>query len=165
MAARRESGLARRIGETGLGIMSPWAELEQVRGRMDDLFSRFFGYTPLSRLIGPTVFQPVADICESSDSVMVDVYIPGLSREQVDLSVTSNTVTVSGEWKAPYADRKDVVCHMTGFGTGKFEAAYTLPVEIDPNKCKAVYRNGVLQITLPKTEAYKTRSVHVRVEE
>lgn len=163
MLGRRESGLARRGTEAITGRFDPWVELDQMRTRMDDLLSRFFGYTPLNRLIGPPALEPAVDICESPDNVMVSAYIPGLSEEELDLNVMATSITISGEWKHSHEQDKDIVCHVTGFGAGKFEATYTLPVEVDPNQAKAVYKDGVLRVTLPKTESYKSKSVKVDV--
>lgn len=165
MFGRRESSLARRGTETLTSRFDPWAELESMRTRMDDLFSRMFGYTPLNRLIGPPTMEPAVDICESNDAVLLNVYIPGLNRDDVDLNVTSDAITISGQWKHPHIEGEGIVCHTVGLGEGKFQVSYALPSEIDPNKCKAVYKDGVLQITLPKTEPAKHKTVKIKVEE
>jgi HSP20 family protein len=162
---RRESGLARRGGESGIARFDPWTEFESMRTRMDDLFSRVFGFTPLNRLIGPATFEPMIDICENNESILVNVYVPGLEKDDVDLNVTSDSITVSGEWKHAHGDEEGMVCHVTGLATGKFQSTYGLPVEIDPQKSKAVYKNGVLSVTLPKTEAHKTKPIKIEVQE
>jgi HSP20 family protein len=164
MLGRRESSLARQGTEKGMMRFDPWSELEQMRTRMDELFSRVFGYTPLNRLIGPATFEPAVDICESTDSLLVNAYVPGLTKDDVDLNVTPDTITISGQWKHPHIEGEGVVCHVTGLGAGKFHVSYDLPVEIDPSKTKAVYKDGVLQITLPKTETSKEKTVKIRVE-
>ncbi|MDO8682357.1 MAG: Hsp20/alpha crystallin family protein [Armatimonadota bacterium] len=164
MLGRRQSELARRGVEPTIARFDPWAELEHMRTRMDEMFSRMFGYTPLSRLIGPATFEPAVDICESPDSVFINVYVPGLSKDEVDLNVTSDSITISGEWKHPHVEGENIVCRVTGLSSGKFSVSYDLPAEIDPNKCKAVYKDGVLQVTLPKTETSKTKPIKINVE-
>ncbi|MDO8585410.1 MAG: Hsp20/alpha crystallin family protein [Armatimonadota bacterium] len=165
MLGRRESSLARKSAETGISRFDPWVELEQMRSRMDELFSKVFGYTPLSKLISPPAFEPAVDLCESPDSVLVTAYVPGLTKDDIDLNVTPDSITISGEWKRPHVDDKNIVCHISGIASGRFQVTYDLPAEIDPNGCKAVYKDGVLQITLPKTETEKRKAVKVRVEE
>ena len=165
MFGRSESSLARRGAETGIGRFDPWAEIDQMRTRMDELFSKMFGYTPLNRLIGPATFSPAIDVCESSDSVLVNAYVPGLTKDDVDLNVTPTSITLTGEWKHPHFEGEGTVCHVLGMGAGKFEVSYDLPAEIDPSQTKAVYRDGVLRITLPKTEASKRRAVKIQVQE
>lgn len=164
MQGRRESSLAKQGTEKGIMRMDPWSELEHMRTRMDDLFSRLFGYTPLNRLIGPAAFEPAVDIVENADNLLVNVYVPGLTKDDVDLNVTPDSVTVSGEWKHPHEVTEETIWHVTGMSAGKFQVTYDLPVEVDPSKTKAVYKDGVLQITMPKTETSKQKAVKIEVE-
>lgn len=156
-----------RRSEGGLARWSPWDEFAELRHRMDDLFSQAFGYTPLSRLI-PTEtmeFEPAVDIYEVNDKVLVFASIPGFEPKQINLEVTPETITFTGERKAIYEDEKAVSHRVSGLsGQCNFKFYYTLPVEIDPNKVKATYTNGILKLEMPKTERARTKSVKVNVQ-
>jgi HSP20 family protein len=161
----QSTALARRP-EGGLTHWSPWEEMEDLRRHMDDLFSRAFGYTPLSRLI-PTEtmgFEPAVDIYETDDNVLFFAALPGFTPDSIHIEATQDSLTIQGECKPCYADEKAVAHRQSWLSeSGNFSVSYSLPTEIDPNKVKATYRNGVLQLEMPKTEPSRTKPVKVNV--
>lgn len=158
LAHRQEGGLAR---------WSPWQEMDRIRQEMDDLFSRAFGYTPLSRLIPsePAAFEPAVDIYETDDKVLVFAALPGVAPDAIHVEATADTVNIQGERQPLYTDEKAVTHRQSWLsGSGAFSVSYTLPVEINPNKVKANFCNGILRIELPKSEAARPKGVKVNIE-
>jgi len=153
--------------ETGLTRWNYRDEFAEMRRYMDDLFSRAFGYTPLSRLIPENGFneEPPVDIYTTDDKVMVHTALPGYTPEAIEVEATTNTLTIQGERKARYDTDKVVPERQSGMmGESRFRIYFTLPADIDPNKVKASFRHGILELEMPKTEQAKTRSVKVEVK-
>jgi HSP20 family protein len=148
---------------------SPWNELAELRRQMDDLFSRAFGYTPLSRMIpalsGETFTEPDVDICETDDNILVTAALPGYKPDQINVEATADTLSIKGE-RPPFSEYEQAVRHrqsrMMEFNS--FSVSFSLPAEIDPNKIKANFRDGVLHLEMPKTEQARHKSIKVHVQ-
>lgn len=160
----QDSTLAR--SESLLPTWSPVREFTDLRRQMDDLFSRAFGYTPLSSIIPnwTGAFQPEPDIYETEDQVLVFCPLPGFEPGEIDVQATDNGITIKGERKALY-ENEHARQHRYGAATGscQFKTTFMLPSEIDPNKINATFKNGILQIEAPKSERAKTKTVKVSV--
>lgn len=162
-------GLARRNNKTALarpertwiGRWDPWSEFSRIRSEMDRLFGELFGQTP--RLFeGAGTFTPAVDLYETANEVVLNAYLPGMSREDIHLEVIGDTIHLWGESKSNVPE-KDVTVYLAQGGFGRFDLRYSLPVEVKPEECKAVYRNGVLEVHLPKAESAKPRPVEVQI--
>ena len=97
--ATRGTGLARRGND--LAINDPWTEIQDMRRTVDDLFSRFFGYTPMSRLVGNAPaswgWEPNADLWETEDEIVLRADLPGFNREDINLDVTADSIQISAQ--------------------------------------------------------------------
>ena len=159
------AALAHR-GKGTLTLWNPWNEMTDLRRRMDELFSRSFGYTPLSRLIpgDGEDLEPAVDIYETDDNVLAFAAVPGFTLKDLHLEAAPETIMISGERKAFYEDEKAVTHRANGVsGSISFHSLYTLPSEIDPNKVKATFDRGILRLEMPKTERARAKSVKVNV--
>lgn len=159
-------GLVRREPESAVARWNPFREMEQFRREMDELFGRFFDWRPTA-VATPAGFEftPALDVYETPDEFVVFVSTPGVSEKDLQVELTNGTLTVSGERKALIED-ENVQAHYVSRmgGYGKFSVTYTLPTAIDENRVKAVYRNGVLEVRLPKAESAKPKTVKVEFE-
>ena len=159
-------GLVRREPENVVARWNPFREMEQFRREMDELFGRFFDWRP-TPLATPTEFEftPAFDVYETPDEFVVFVTTPGVSEKDLNVELSNGTLTVTGERKA-LIEGENVQAHYVSRmgGYGKFSVAYTLPAAIDENRVKAVYRNGVLEVRLPKAESAKPKTVKVEFE-
>jgi HSP20 family protein len=163
-------GLTRRNPETALAQpprpamerWNPWGEFDRIRAEMDRLFGGLVGTAP-RWTVEPGVFTPTVDLYETTDEVVVNAYLPGMSREDIHLEVMGNTLRLYGETK-PAVPEKDVTVHLAEGTYGRFEFRYALPVEVKAEECRAAYRNGVLEVRLPKAESAKPKPVEIRVE-
>jgi HSP20 family protein len=161
--AKRGTEIARRT-ESGLTRWDPWKEFQEMRRFMDDMWDRFFGrsFSRLFSEVGDYVWRPPVDLYETDDELVLRCYLPGLRKEDINLDVTETNVSVHGTYPEP--EQKDVQWHTRCFEGGTFSLSYDLPVEIQPDKVKATYTNGVLEVHLPKSEAAKPHRVKVTVE-
>ena len=134
---------------------------------MDDVFSRAFGYTPLSTIIPNqlgTSFQPEADIYETNEKVILVCPLPGFETNQIEVQATEQSITITAERKSQVGD-ENVRPYRLGYlsSLSQCQATFTVPDEINPNQISATYRNGVLQLEAPKSERAKQKSVRVNV--
>jgi HSP20 family protein len=163
-------GLARRNGETAvprperaeLTRWDLWNEFHRLREEMDRLFGGVIG--PIPRLAGgQTGYTPAVDLYETAEEVVLNAYLPGMSREDIHLEVVGEILHLTGETK-PQVPEQDTTVHLAEGKFGRFDFRYTLPVEVKAAECTAIYRNGVLEVRLPKTEAARPKPVEITVE-
>lgn len=109
--------------------------------------------------VGP-VFRPVTDIFENDDAVVLVIDLPGVAPDTVDASVENRSLTVRGVIEAPSPEgyRRIYAEYMPG----TFERVFSLPRTIDPDGIEASHRDGVLTLTLKKSEAAKPKRIEVK---
>jgi HSP20 family protein len=99
---------------------------------------------------------------ESDDSIVISADLPGLKPEDVDISVNDSTLTIKGEYKTEEeGERGDV--HFNERRYGEFRRSITLPTSVDIDATEAEFEDGVLKVTLPKTEETKPKQIEVKV--
>jgi HSP20 family protein len=119
----------------------------------------------LSRLFGSQVAEswtPAVDVYENKENFVVQAELPGLKRENIEVSLHDGTLTISGERKAEKRSEETEV-HRAERYVGRFQRALVLPTTVAPDKVKAAYIDGVLTVTLPKTEEAKPKKIDVSV--
>lgn len=144
---------------------SPWEEMERVRSEMDSLFNRFTRATPwrLAFLPGTAARNyPKLNLAETDNGYIVDALAPGVDPNTFDLSVRENVLTISGEKKAPI-DVDSEEYHRSERSVGKFVRSIQLPNHVEPDTVKASYSDGILKISMDKSEAAKPRQIPVEV--
>lgn len=139
----------------------PFRELLSLRDDMDRLFNTFFGRSLVEETKG--VWVPVVDIEEDNENFIVNAELPGLNKDDIKLSVRGNLLTISGDRKQE-TETKTKTYHRVERLYGKFSRTISLPSEVDVNKIKAVYKEGVLRITLPKPETMKPKEIEVEIK-
>ena len=143
-------------GETGLA---------RLREEMHDLFSRFFGdeerTSPLDAWAGGFGRMPRMDLAESADDVAVKVELPGVDPKEVNIEVTGNVLTVSGERKQEKEEKKRDY-HYMEHSFGSFHRSVQLPSTVDAEKVDATFKNGVLTVKLAKRADAKPKRITVR---
>jgi len=133
--------------------------LTQLRDEMDDLFGRFFGNFGLM-IPNRETYWPAMDVAESKDSITVTAELPGMTADDINISVQGNTLSITGEKKEEAQD------HGEGYyGSerrfGIFRRDMVLPSDVDTDKVNAAYKDGVLTVKLSKTEQAKAKTVKV----
>jgi len=138
----------------------PFAEMADLRREMDHIFGEFFGRTPSSMAATEAMWSPLVDIHETKDSFLLMAELPGVKQEDVEVSVEGDTLTLKGERKRE-AEVKEDQYHRIERSYGRFERSILLPPVVDPNRVKATYRDGVLEVQLPKKEEAKPKAVKI----
>ena len=141
-------------------LKRPRNELARIHDDVDDLFRSFFGDWGTSRF--ERTMWPRLDVIEKGDNLEVTAEVPGCRGEDIDISVQGNILTISGEKKTT-EERKEEGYYMQERSYGSFRRDVTLPSEIDPSKIEATYKEGILHLSLPKSE--KAKAVKVKVKE
>lgn len=136
---------------------NPWGTVDQLRGEANRVMGRLFGNTEGLGLVAQG--QPALNVWEREDALMVELEVPGIKQEQLDLSVVENELTV--KVCRPDAEQADVTYHRRERPVGVFTRVVHLPMPVEAEKVTADLRDGVLTITLPKAEAAKPRKISV----
>jgi len=134
--------------------------LARLHEEMDDLLRSFF--EPWEPGVWGHRHWPAIDIGETDDAFMVKAEIPGCKAEDVDISVHGNMLTISGEKKQEKEQKEKGYYHIERT-YGSFRRDLNLASDVDPDKIEAVCKDGVLTVTLPKTE--KAKPIKVKVKE
>jgi HSP20 family protein len=131
----------------------------QLRDDMDRLLTGVFGPWAGGVLPGASRAQPAANMWEGDEAVVVELEVPGLKSDQVEISVVGNQLTL--ELERPDVQQEGVTYHRRERPVGSFTRVLRLPAEVDANRVEAGLRDGVLTITLPKAESAKPRKIQV----
>lgn len=107
---------------------------------------------------------PRVDITESTDGYLIRADLPGMTREEIKVSVEDGVLSLSGEKKSEFETaKKDSYYHLER-RYGKFLRSFSLPSHVDSGNIEARYTNGVLEINLKKTEESKPKAIEVKIE-
>jgi len=138
-----------------------FGRLNSLRDELDRLFeSPFEALTRSSQLLSG--WTPALDVYEDKDNVTVKAEVPGMKREEIEVSLHDGALTISGERKNENKHEGAEVYRSERF-VGRFQRTVSLPSPIASDKVKAQYKDGILTITLPKTEEAKPRQIDVSV--
>jgi len=133
-----------------------------LRGEIDQLFDRFRRQSFTDEELPATVWYPTADVAEREDAYTVTLDLPGMAREDIKLRIADNVLTVSGERKVEHEESTaGGNYHRVERSYGGFTRSFILPSAVDEGKVAATYKDGVLAITLPKSEDAKPRQIAV----
>ncbi len=141
----------------------PFREMGDLRDTMDRLFDRGFSrpWRLLTWETGEGLF-PV-DLYETDDEVVVKASLPGVKPDQVDISITGDTLTIKGEVKEEHEEKKpNYYRQERRYGT--FQRALSLPVKVDADKADAVFEEGVLTLRLPKSAEVRPKTIEVKAK-
>lgn len=148
------------ISTPGSRQMRPFFRpFETLRQEFDDLFGRLA--TDWDGKWLTSEFKAACDLSETADAYQIRMDIPGIKPDDITVQVTGDTVHVSGERKEE-KEEKGKTYHRVERRSGKFSEIVTLPGAVKDENVQAEFHDGVLTVTLPKTEASKTRTVKVK---
>ncbi len=126
----------------------------------DGLVSRLFEEQGLNAATAQT-WAPNSDIHETDDHVKILLDLPGMSRENLDIQLTdNNTLTIRGERKFEEVDKAKY--HRVERFYGNFVRSFVLPMNVETQKIEATFKDGVLEIVLPKAESAKARKISIK---
>ncbi|AFZ43662.1 heat shock protein Hsp20 [Halothece sp. PCC 7418] len=140
----------------------PFRELDELQQEMNRVFDNL-GYSPLARKEdGLTNFVPPAEMEETEEAVHIRLEVPGIHPEDIDIQASAESVSIRGERKSESRTEEKGI-KRTEFRYGSFQRVIPLSTRINHNEVEAEYKNGVLELTLPKVEEAKQKAVKVKV--
>jgi HSP20 family protein len=151
---------SRRVANGPARRGDPVAEFEQLQDQMGQIINSFFR-DPLMGMAGQQapMWVPAADLEETDDAYVLELEVPGVKKEDVNIELRDNEVRVTGEIKEK--ERSGVLRRQTR-RVGQFEYIVTLPGDIDPEKVEASLHEGVLTVRLGKAAASQPRQIEVK---
>jgi len=124
---------------------NPFAELESIREQFERVLN---SQKEEGRDLA---FTPTVNTREGDDAYYIEVDLPGVKKEDINIDVDDNTLTISGERKIKEEHKEDNFYKVESV-YGKFERAFSLPEDVDTEKIEAEHKNGVLEIKIPKVQ-------------
>ena len=139
----------------------PFGGLNRTQSRINDLFEETFGRSRANPN-ATGVWVPPVDILESKDSYLIRAELPGMKKEDFNLELHDATLTLSGQRKFE-EPANDVEYHRVERVTGRFSRSFYLPQTVKSDAINATYRDGILEIHLPKAEEAKPKQITINV--
>jgi HSP20 family protein len=136
-------------------------QLSSLRDEIERLFESPLAWFENSSQPFSGGWIPAIDVYEDKDHVFVRAEVPGMKKEEIDISLHEGVLTVAGERKLEY-DKAET--HRVERFAGRFQRSITLPSPVDAAKVRATYKDGILAITLPKAEEAKPKQITVNAE-
>jgi HSP20 family protein len=150
----------------GFSIMSivrydPFRDLRTLQEEVNRLFTGSMPRTFDDEGIARGAWSPSVDIYENKEQIVLEAELPGMKREDFDLSVENNVITLRGQRQFEKQDDSDNY-HRVERAYGNFTRSFTLPNTVTAEGANAEYKNGVLRVTLPKREETKARRIEIK---
>jgi HSP20 family protein len=143
-----------------MSVWQPFQEAVTLRDAMDRLLQESFVRPARTNGdSGGSYLVPPADAWESNDEVLVEMALPGVDPDDVEVTFAQNTVTVRGHFEPADEDKSWVLRERA---RGQFSRTFNLNVPVEADRADATFRNGVLVLRLPKSEAIKPRKIEVK---
>ena len=165
--------MAQKAKELESRAVTPWRpfmDLTQWEAEMDRMMEDFFGrrrrpWWPSlwSRGGVSELITPVVDIYEEKDDIVVKAEMPGMTKEDIEIDISNTHLSLKGEKKREEKiEEEDYFACERAYGA--FHRSMELPKDVQADKVKASFKNGVLEIRLPKTEEAKTKEIKVKID-
>jgi len=139
-------------------------DLISLQDRMNRLFEQTVSRTRGEREgVAATTWSPLVDIYETAEDIVFQVELPGLTKEDIDIQVRDNTLTLKGERRLEKEVKQETALRMER-AHGTFQRVFTLPNAIHPDKIRAVFKYGVLKVSFPRGEEAKPKQIKIEVK-
>lgn len=139
----------------------PWRELFSIRDELDRIFDRFFA--PVEVETREFAWTPSVDVYETEKDLVVKAELPGLTSKDVEITLTDDTLTIRGE-KKESEEVKGENYYRKETRYGSFHRSIRLPVQVKKEDIKASFKDGILEIRLPKAEE-KAKGIKIKIED
>lgn len=139
----------------------PMHELSKIQEEMNSLFDNFFGRS--SAVSAAFEFNPSLDVSETDKEIIVKADLPGMSENDIKITVEDDILTLRGQ-KEESKEEKGETFYRKERSAGSFIRRFQLPVEVESEKVRAVFKDGLLTVKFPKKEGAKRSEVEIKVE-
>lgn len=143
--------------------LSPFERMEEM---FEDIMRRPFGrpfWPTVPRAFEEIEPAPNVDIYEEGDSIIVKADLPGMTKDDIEVNLTDDSITLTGEKKKEEKVEKKNYYRLER-SYGSFKRSFALPAEVHTGKAKAMFKDGVLEVKIPKTEAAKKKEHKIKIE-
>lgn len=165
--------MAEKAKEKETRAVTPWRpfmDLSRWERDMDRMMDDFFGrrFRPWwpdrwFRSDEMEIRGPVVDVFEEKDDIVIKAELPGITKDNIEVNLTDHMLTIKGE-KKKEEEIKEENYYRAERAYGSFVRTLELPKDVHSDKIKASFKNGILEVRLPKTEEAKTKEIKVKVE-
>jgi HSP20 family protein len=163
--------MAEKAKEKETKAIKPWRpfmDLSRWEGDMDRMMEDCFGrrmrpWWPWPRGESMEIATPAVDLYEEKDDIVVKAELPGIEKDNVEVNLSNHHLTIKGE-KKKEEEVKEENYYRSERTYGAFFRTVELPADVQGEKVKASFKNGILEVRLPKTEEAKTREIKVKVD-
>ena len=140
---------------------NPWNEMSALQNRINSLINEpFFRSGREDDELSLGFRYPAVDMFENEDKIVIKAELPGVDKKDISVDVKDRVLTLSGERNYDH-EVKEENYYRRERAHGKFKRAFNLPADVDPDKIKADFKDGVLKIELPKPEAQKPKRISI----
>jgi len=141
----------------------PFRDLLSIQDRMNKLFEQSLSRSRTEEGIAASTWTPAVDIYETPETVVMKAELPGLSRDDIEIQIRDNTLTLKGERRfAKDVQQENYLRIERAYGA--FQRSFTMPATIQRDNIRAVFLDGVLELTLPKAEEAKPKKIAIEVQ-
>jgi len=140
----------------------PFRDLVSIQDRMNKLFEQTLSRSRGEEGVSATTWTPSVDIYETTDSIVMKAELPGVAREDIQIQIHENTLTLKGERRFAKDVQEESYLRIER-AYGSFHRSFTLPSVVRQEAIHAVFRDGVLELTLPKAEGTKPKRISIDV--
>jgi len=140
---------------------SPWREMTTLQNRFNRMFDDpFFRIGRLDNDADMGMWNPTVDLYEKDNNFVIKAELPGVDKKDITIDLKDRVLTLSGE-RSYDNEVKEENYYRRERSYGKFQRAFTLPADVDSDKIKAEFKDGVLQVEVPKPEEQKPKQVTI----
>ena len=140
---------------------SPWREMTTLQNRINRFFDDdFFPALRFDKELGIGSWRPVVDIYDEGDTIVIKAELPGVDKKDIEVDLKDHVLTLKGERNYENEVKEDNY-YRKERAFGRFNRSFTLPADVDPEKIKADFKDGVLKIDIPKPEEKKPKKLTV----
>jgi HSP20 family protein len=142
----------------------PFRDVMSLQERMNELFERTMRRrADEEEGLAPRAWSPAVDIYETDEKMVIKAELPGLKKEDIDIEVRDNTLTLKGERKFE-KEIKQENYHRVERAYGSFQRSFTLPGTVKQEAIEATFKDGILEVSLPKAEEAKPKQIRIQAK-
>lgn len=139
----------------------PFRDLSVLQDRINRVFNEQLSRGETEHTSG-RAWAPVVDIIETETDLVVRAELPGLHRDEIDIEVTAEALTIKGERKFDEESKDKYIRIERPYGA--FQRSFSIGIPVQPDKVKASYRDGILEVSIPKAEEVKPKKIKINAE-
>ena len=147
----------------GIKKWQPFGDMLSLREEIDDLFNDFLRSVPSEGFPREGLWYPAIDIEETTEAFKLSAELPGMKKEDIRISFSDGRLSIEGERKFE-KEEKNRTFHRIERSYGKFKRIISMPRDVEADKAKASYEQGILTITLPKSEKAQPKEIGITVK-